>query len=60
MRYLSTKQIQEIIRTDIRFFWWITLRIMSRVCLLQDINVSHTEKIFLPDISLRNRLCRVC
>ena len=47
-------------RTDIRFFWWITLRIMSRVCLLQDINVSHTEKIFLLDIFLRNRLCRVC
>ena len=23
------------------------------MCLLQDINVSHTEKIFLPDVSLR-------
>ncbi len=42
-------------RTDIRFFWWITSKIMSRENMQWDINAYLTEKNSLPDTSRRNR-----
>ena len=39
MNHLNIKQIEEIIPHRHPFFWWIILKIMTRVNLLSDINV---------------------